>query len=119
MAGARSYALAKLADQRGNSMAVASAFSDVPVVGGQPPARIAAKLRELGDIETAEMIEASERRGVDSSLSFGVPGGMFRPKPWQHTAHVYGYLAVSPPGAQMLPIQHAGNIAADTTLKNG
>ena len=80
--------------------------------------RVAAKLRELGDIETAEMIEVAERRATDPPLSFGVLDGLFKPKPWQHTAHAYGYLAVAPPGAQLLAIQHAGNIAADATLKN-
>ena len=68
-------------------MPLASAFSDVPVAGRQAPTRVAAKLRELGDIETAEMIEAAERRATDPPLSFGVLEGLFKPKPWQHTAH--------------------------------
>ena len=99
-------------------MPLASAFSDVPVAGRQAPLRLAAKLRELGDFDTAEMIEGAERRATDPSLSFGVLESLFKPKPWQHTAHAYGYLAVAPAGAQRLAIQHAGNIEADPTLKN-
>src|ERR1700675_3694593 len=80
--------------------------------------RVAAKLRGVGGIETAEMIEVAQRRATDPPLSFGVLEGLFKPKPWQHTAQAYGYLAVAPPGAQLLAIQHAGNISADATLKN-
>jgi hypothetical protein len=62
-------------------MPSASAFSDVPVAGRQAPLRLAAKLRELGDFDTAEMIEAAERRATDPSLSFGVLEGLFKPRP--------------------------------------
>jgi hypothetical protein len=99
-------------------MSAASAFSKLPVAGRQAPLQIAAKLRELGDFETAQMIEAAERSATDPALSFGALEGLFKPKPWQHTAHAYGYLAVAPPGAQRLAIQHAGNIEPDASLKN-
>jgi hypothetical protein len=42
----------------------------------------------------------------------------FQDRPWQHTAHAFGYLASAPPGSAPLSIQHAGNIAADPALKN-
>jgi len=42
----------------------------------------------------------------------------FQDRPWQHTAHAFGYLAPAPPGSAPLSIQHAGNIAADPSLKN-
>lgn len=99
-------------------MSVASAFSELPVAGRQAPPRLAAKLRELGDFETAEMIEAAARSATDPTLSFGVRESLFKPRPWQHTAHAYGYLAVAPPGSQRLAIQHAGNIEPDVSLKN-
>jgi hypothetical protein len=40
------------------------------------------------------------------------------PKPWQHTAHAFGYLAPAPPGSDLLPIEHAGNITPDETLRS-
>jgi hypothetical protein len=39
-------------------------------------------------------------------------------KPWQHTAHAFGYLAPATPGQDALPIRHAGEVAADSSLKN-
>jgi hypothetical protein len=42
----------------------------------------------------------------------------FGDKPWHHAAHTFGYIAPAPPQSAALPIQHAGNIAPDHTLKN-
>jgi hypothetical protein len=91
-------------------------FDDLTVLGNLPPQEAAAKLREVGESEAASALE---------SMSGDVPktfGGRwswpFQDKPWQYTAHAFGYLAPSPPGNAQLPILHAGNIAADTTLKN-
>jgi len=100
-------------------MPVASAFSDIPVVGRQGSlAGGRQNSGKLGDIETAEAIEVAQRHATDAPISFEVLDGLFKPKPWQHTAHAYGYRAVASPGARLLTIQHAGNIAADATLKN-
>ncbi len=46
----------------------------------------------------------------------GFFGGLFQPNPWQHTAHAFGYFA---PGAaaHTLPIQDAGSLAPDSSLK--
>lgn len=93
-------------------------FEDIPVLGKLSPREAAAKLREVGDTEPAAELEESR----PESTMFG--GGtrdvwpLFRPRPYQHTAHAYGYLAPAPPGSGLLPIQHAGNIEPDPTLKN-
>ena len=42
----------------------------------------------------------------------------FQDRPWQHTAHAFGHLAPAPPGTTPRPIQHAGNIPADPSLRN-
>lgn len=92
-------------------------FEDFPVLGKLPPAQAAAKLRELGDNETAASLET-----VPDSMSraFGkLPFWPSQDKPWQHTAHAFGYLAAAAPGNNPLPIRHAGNIVPDTSLKNG
>jgi hypothetical protein len=84
-----------------------------------PPEEAAAKLREVGDNKTAAALESSLIEPVRGPSTFGVRGlWPFQDKPWQHTAHAFGYLAPATPGNQPLPIQHAGNIVADVTLKN-
>ena len=96
-----------------------SLFKDLTPIGKLPPEQAAAKLREMDDPETAQAIEDSLRRSGSPTRSLSLFGGLFEPKPYQHTAHTIGFLPASPPGAERLPIQYAGNIAADETLKNG
>jgi hypothetical protein len=97
-------------------MNASSWFEDLPVLGALPPEEAAGKLRALGDDDSAERLEDS----APETLSFG--GGFswpFQDKPWQHTAHAFGYLAPVPPGGPPQPIQYAGNIAPDLSLQNG
>src|SRR5437763_122727 len=94
-------------------------FDDLPVLGKLPPEEAAAKLREVGENITALALESTPKGVVRGPSTYGVRGlWPFQDKPWQYTAHAFGYLAPAPPGNQPLPIQHAGNIAADQTLKN-
>jgi hypothetical protein len=91
-------------------------FDDVPVIGSFRPDATAAKLRELGDFETAEEIER-EGTNIEAVESFGIFGPS-KPKPWQHTAHAFGYIPLVTPGAsEAVDIAHAGNIEADKQLK--
>jgi hypothetical protein len=92
-------------------------FEELPVLGKLPPEKAAIKLRELGDEETANILETAHR-GMSAKSTFALLEGLFKPKAWQHTAHAFGYLAPASPGSERLPILHAGNIAADSTLKN-
>jgi hypothetical protein len=98
-------------------------FEDTPVLGAMPPKDAAAKLRQLGEDETADALETSAREevsfGAQPRSAWGAVGQLLAPKPWQHTGHAFGYLAPAPPGDDPLPIRHAGNIPADDTLKNG
>jgi hypothetical protein len=99
-------------------MSTAKWFDDLPVIGKLPPAEAAAKLRELGD-HAATALAPEPFEVMRGPVDFGVRGlWPFQDKPWQHTAHAFGYLAPAAPGNQPLPIQHAGNIPPDTTLKN-
>lgn len=94
-------------------------FDDVPVLGQLPPEVAAAKLREVGEEEAAEAIEAAQAKGVQSGETFALHDWLpFIEHPWQYTAHAFGYLAPSPPGDAPLSIRHAGNIEADMSLKN-
>ena len=98
-----------------------ASFDDLPVLGKLPPAAAAAKLREMGDVALATMMEEAMEDAAPQAKSFA--GGAkwywpFEDKPWQHTSHAFGYLAPAAPGTSALPILHAGNIVPDLSLKN-
>lgn len=90
-------------------------FADLPVIGKLPPEMAAAKLAEMGDTEAAPLLEAADAGTVRTFGLFDWWGG--EPKPWQHTAHAFGYIAPAGPGEESLPIRHAGDIEPDMTLK--
>lgn len=94
-------------------------FDDLTVLGNLPPQEAAAKLREVGEDEAAAALEAAQEESF-TVKTFGDRKWWwpFQDKPWQHTAHAFGFLAPAPPGGDLLPIQHAGNIPTDPTLKN-
>ena len=94
-------------------------FDDIPVLARQAPSSVCAQLRELGDHELADLIEAVDTGSPSSLDEFGSIRLGLPPKPWQHTAHSFGYLKPTAAGhAEFLPIEHAGNIKADTSLRN-
>ncbi len=101
-------------------MNASSWFDEVPVLGAMPSEQVAAKVRELGDDETAEAVLPN--RGLETGAVFGARkslGWLFSsPKAWEHTAHAFGYIDKAKSGETALPIQPAGSIAADDSLKN-
>lgn len=95
-------------------------MNDLPVIGKWDPEDVAGKLRELGEDELADEVEAVAgpvTRNTSTYRSFW-DGLWPKPKAWQHTSHVFGYLAPSSSGDETLAIQHAGNINADPRLRN-
>jgi hypothetical protein len=97
-------------------------FDDMPVVGKLPPEEAVVKLREIGEVEAAEMLEMAEE---ESAPTFGMPGikgwGPFQEKPWQYTAHTFGYLAAGQPGRdalEPLPISPIGGVKVDSSLQH-
>jgi hypothetical protein len=96
-------------------MATTTWFEDLSVIGKMQPDKAAAKLHEVGEHDAATALEGGLAKGeVFRGLARPWP---FQDKPWQHTAHAFGYLAPVPPGSSAQPIQHAGNIAPDASLK--
>jgi hypothetical protein len=93
-------------------------FDDLSVIGNMALRKAATKLREVGEQDAAESLErTSGGKGVE--ILRGPPKlWPFQDRPWQHTAHAFGYLVPSAPSNAQLPIQHAGNIPADHSLKN-
>jgi hypothetical protein len=95
-------------------MSLSPWFNDLPVIGKLPPTQAADKLREVGEIDTAEVLESAEKDVLQTYGAWTLLGD----KPWQHTAHTLGYLAPAPPNSRDLPIQSVSNIAPDLTLKS-
>jgi hypothetical protein len=95
-------------------------FDDLPVLGKLPPVQAAARLRDVGEVDSAATLEAVGDIPTRGEPAYGGRRSWwpFQDKPWQHTAHAFGYLAPAPPGSEPLPIQHAGNIASDPALRN-
>jgi hypothetical protein len=102
-------------------MNMTSWFEDIPVIGKLPPEQAIEKLREVGEDDVADMLEMTQEA---ETKSFRGPGAGLRgwlhlqDRPWEHTAHTFGYLAPSAPGNDALPILPIGSIPADTSLKH-
>ena len=102
-------------------MNTSSWFEDTPVIGKLPPEQAIEKLREVGEDDVADMLEMTQE--VETK-SFRGPGAGLRgwlhlqDRPWEHTAHTFGYLAPAAHGNDALPIHPIGNIPADLTLKH-
>lgn len=94
-------------------------FDDLPVIGKMPPEQAAAKLREVGEDEAADMLEmASEGQAKSFAPGSRKSWWPFQDKPWQYASHAIGYLAPAQPGTALLPIHDVGNISADASLKH-
>jgi hypothetical protein len=89
-------------------------FDEYPVLGSLPPHDAAQKLRELGDNATADVLDGAEPKGILDWSPWPI-----QDRPWQHTAHAFGYLAPGAPGDQPAPLRHAGSIQPDTSLRQG
>lgn len=91
-------------------------FDDIPVIGRMPQEQAAGKLREMGEDE-APGADLPEEMNV---RTFGGRSRIwpFGEKPYQHTAHAFGFLGKARLVNDFIPIRHAGNIEPDTTLKN-
>lgn len=100
-------------------MTISSWFEDIPVIGKLSPDQAAAKLKEVGEMEAAASLESSaiEKGPPNYGTRSWWP---FQDKPWQHTAHAFGYLAPFQAGDDPQPVQYAGsvNVPPDQSLKN-
>ncbi len=91
----------------------------LPVLGALPPAEAAAKLREVGEDDLADAVDAAPQA---APATYGVLSriGIGGDRAWLHTAHAVGFLAPAPgPGSGLLPIRHAASITPDHGLKGG
>src|SRR5947208_4343384 len=102
----RFQATSKKSSKEAQNMTTSNWFDDQPVIGKLPAEQAAAKLREVGENEAADMLEVAQDT---QSKSFFESRGRkswwpFQDKPWQHTSHAFGYLAPSLPGSDPQPI---------------
>ena len=93
-------------------------FDDVPVIGNLPAEQAIEKLRDIGEEDVADRLEMAGQAEAKSFRGSGPRGWLhLQDRPWEHTAHTFGYLAPAPPGNEALPIHPIGSIAADAHLK--
>jgi len=92
---------------------------DFPSLTTMPPQLVAAKLRAVGENDTAEALEeAAAMSQPEVSQSFGIRELFgLAPKPWQHNGNAIGYLPPVPASSDSIPIISARRIEADATLK--
>jgi hypothetical protein len=71
----------------------------------------------MGDTESAAALDSWAQREVKT---FGLRGWLEGREPaWQHTAHAFGYIdREAAEDDRSLPIKHAGQIAADSSLRD-
>ncbi|HCI79996.1 MAG TPA: hypothetical protein DHW02_09915 [Ktedonobacter sp.] len=98
-------------------------FDNQPVIGKLSPEQAAAKLREVGEDEAASRLE-SMGTGLESTGQQQFRGESsrrvwwpFQDKPWQYTAHTFGYLAPNVSNSDPMPIRHIESIAAHPDLR--
>lgn len=92
-------------------------LSRLPVIGSLPPVEAAAKLREVGEDDLADAMEAASQA---APATYGMLSriGIGGDRAWLHTAHAVGFLApAADPGSGLLPIRHAASIPPDGGLR--
>ncbi len=90
-------------------------FEDIKAIGEYSPEEIASKLQQMDDPDTANKF--LERANAEQIGEAGIFGGSMQP--WEHATHQFGYIAPLSQGVRDLqPIQYAGALKPDETLKN-
>src|SRR5438552_1923843 len=81
----RFQATSKKSSKEAQNMTTSNWFDDQPVLGKLPPEQAAAKLREIGENEAADMLEMTQDA---QSKAFEIRGRKswwpFQDTPWQH-----------------------------------
>jgi hypothetical protein len=94
-------------------------FVDQPVIGKMPPEQAIVKLREVGEEDVADMLEITQEARTKAFGGSGLRSWLHvQDRPWEHTAHTFGYLTPASPGDASLPLQSIGTVATDTSLKH-
>jgi hypothetical protein len=88
-------------------------FEDLPVIGAMPEEQARAKLAEFDEsLPPAPAVD-------QAAFGFGDALKLRRAlRPWQHTAHTFGFIGESAAGSTVpLPVVAAGNVPADESLR--
>jgi hypothetical protein len=99
-------------------------FNDMPVIGNLALEQAIVKLREEGEDLAAKDLEKTlsektleERSAFTFTLGQRQSNWPFQDKPWQHTAHAFGYLASPPSKEELWPIYPVDTLTAHPHLK--
>ena len=98
---------------------MASVFEDIKVIGEyEQPEQIAAKLEQMKDPDVIGSVsdDTYRERGVKALPDWL---NLFQDQPWMYATYRFGYIALRKSSSnQPQPIQDAGAIAPDPSLKN-
>jgi hypothetical protein len=100
------------------SNAIDDPFSEYRVIGKLTTREKADLLRELGDDEAADTLEAASTETQTKSLFGGWAGGQHKLEPWQHTSHTFGFLPAGPASNEPLALYNAAQIRPDRSLRD-
>jgi hypothetical protein len=93
-------------------------FDDLPVLGALLPEETIAKLREVGEDDTADALEEAVQERQPSAV-FGLKGWFSASdKPYLHTAHAFGYIPPNQSASEVLPILSVNSLQADPSLRH-
>ncbi|MFI7666598.1 hypothetical protein [Nocardia sp. NPDC049526] len=85
-----------------------------PVIGSWKPASMEPVLRAIDEVELADAIAGSPSTRNETVFA----NRRFLSRSWLHTAHAFGHIGIrSGDVSAPLPIRHAGDVAADPTLR--
>jgi hypothetical protein len=94
-------------------------FEDLPVIAQLPDDELAKKLEELGDIETAALLQTENQNYYDDNeKSFSILDSIFGVPAWKHAAHTFGFIAPLSDSQKSISIKHVSEINAAAELKN-
>jgi hypothetical protein len=106
-------------------MSISTWSDDVPTIGDMSFAEVVAKLREMGDEETAANLEIARNNFYSRKGTLGWPlpeedhlWAQYGNKYWASPHYEFGYLAPSESNNKPLVIVHAGAATSDTNLQN-
>jgi hypothetical protein len=89
-------------------------------LGDMPPAQAAAKLREMGEDEVAEALEAAADDSPEPT-AYGLLDSLIpaRARLYLTNTHVFGYLPSDQHSADFVPLTAAASTTADESLRDG
>jgi hypothetical protein len=92
-------------------------FDDLPVIGRMTRQRAVEVLRSIDEADLADLVDSQSEPAAPSHFANRTEWWPFHDRLWQHTAHSFGYIPLTPSNKKQVAIQHASAIKPDPTLQ--